>query len=67
MHSDELEWRTSSFSGDNGNSCVEVAMVPGGGVGVRDTKDRALVAHRYSDRAWAAFLAGVRVGEFDRS
>lgn len=61
-----LDSSSSSFSGDNGASCVEVAIVPGGGVAVRDTKDRALVAHRYSDRAWAAFLAAVRTGEFDR-
>jgi hypothetical protein len=62
----DLHWRTSSFSGTNGNGCVEVAFLPGGGVAVRDTKDRALPPHRYSAAEWAAFLAGVRAGEFDR-
>ncbi len=31
MNLDHLEWRTSTFSGENGNSCVEVAPVPAGG------------------------------------
>jgi hypothetical protein len=61
-----LAWRTSSFSGSGGNSsgCVEVASLPGGGVAVRDTKDRSRAAHRHSAPAWRAFLAGVRAGEF---
>jgi hypothetical protein len=60
-----LTWRKSSFSGDNGNGCVEVALLPGGGAAVRDTKDRSRPAHRYTTGGWAAFLAGVRAGEFD--
>jgi hypothetical protein len=63
---DSLDWRTSSFSGGNGNSCVEVAFLPGGGVAVRDTKDRSLAPHRYTAAEWDAFVAGVRAGEFDR-
>ncbi|WP_037865890.1 DUF397 domain-containing protein [Streptomyces sp. NRRL S-1868] len=31
-------WRKSSFSGSEGDNCVEVAVRPGG-VRVRDTKD----------------------------
>ncbi|MHA6617865.1 DUF397 domain-containing protein [Pseudonocardia sp. DLS-67] len=63
---DGLAWRTSSFSGSGGNSsgCVEVAPLPGGGVAVRDTKDRSREAHGHSAVAWTAFLAGVRGGEF---
>jgi hypothetical protein len=60
---DELRWFTSSFSGGNGGSCVEVAFLPGE-VAVRDTKDRALAPHRYPAACWAEFLAGVRAGEF---
>lgn len=66
MQPDDLDWRTSSFSGGNGDSCVEVAFLPGGGVAVRDTKDRTLAPHRYTAPEWDAFLAGVRAGEFDR-
>jgi hypothetical protein len=63
-----LAWRKSSFSGENGNggNCVEVAFLPDGGVAVRDTKDRALGAHRFTPGEWDAFVAGVRAGEFDR-
>jgi hypothetical protein len=63
---DELRWFTSSFSGGNGGSCVEVAFLPDG-VAVRDTKDRALAPHRYPTTRWAEFLAAVRAREFDRS
>jgi hypothetical protein len=63
---DELRWFTSSFSGGNGNGCVEVAFLADG-VAVRDTKDRALAPHRYPTESWSEFLAGVRAGEFDRS
>jgi hypothetical protein len=60
-----LTWRKSSFSGDNGGGCVEVALLPDGGAAVRDTKDRSLPAHRFTAAEWSAFLAGVRAGEFD--
>lgn len=62
----DTRWRTSSFSGGNGNGCVEVAFLPSGAVAVRDTEDRELPAHRYAIVEWQAFLAGVRAGEFDR-
>jgi hypothetical protein len=62
---DELRWFTSSFSGGNGDTCVEVAFLTGA-IAVRDTKDRALPPHRYSAACWAEFLTGVRAGEFDR-
>ena len=65
MREDELRWFTSSFSGGNGNGCVEVAFLPDG-VAVRDTKDRALTPHRYPTAPWAEFLAAVREREFDR-
>lgn len=60
-----LHWFTSSFSGGNADNCVEVALLPGGGAAVRDTKDRTRPAHRYPTAEWRAFLGGVRAGEFD--
>jgi hypothetical protein len=63
---DELRWFTSSFSGGNGGSCVEVAFLSGG-VAVRDTKDRTLPPHRYPATSWSEFLTAVRAGEFDRA
>ncbi|MGH3585377.1 MAG: DUF397 domain-containing protein [Pseudonocardia sp.] len=65
MRDDVLDWFTSSFSGGNGDTCVEVAFLPSGDVAVRDTKDRTLPPHRHSAGGWAAFTAGVRAGEFD--
>ncbi len=62
----DLHWFTSSYSGGNGDSCVEVARLPAGGVAVRDTKDRSRPAHRYGAGEWGAFLTAVRAGEFDR-
>jgi hypothetical protein len=62
-----VTWRKSSFSGGNsgGDGCVEVALLPGGEVAVRDTKDRTLPPHRLSAPAWREFLAAVRAGEFN--
>jgi hypothetical protein len=64
VRDDELRWFTSSFSGGNGASCVEVAFLADA-VAVRDTKDRALPPHHHPARSWSEFLAGVRAGEFD--
>jgi hypothetical protein len=60
---DSLTWFKSSAS--SSGACVEVAHVPGGGVALRDTKDRAKPAHFYTREEWAAFLAGAKNGEFD--
>jgi hypothetical protein len=62
---DELRWFTSSFSGGNGDACVEVAFLPEV-VAVRDTKDRTLPPHRHSASSWTEFLTAIRSGEFDR-
>ncbi|HEY6495886.1 MAG TPA: DUF397 domain-containing protein [Trebonia sp.] len=58
-----LEWFKSSYSA--AGNCVEVAHLPGGGVAVRDSKDRAKAAHVYTGSEWQAFLAGAKDGEFD--
>ena len=67
MDLDHLEWRTSTFSGGNGGSCVEVAPLPAGGVAVRDTEDRTRPPRRHSAAARQGFLAALRHREFDRS
>jgi Domain of unknown function (DUF397) len=58
-------WVKSSLSFSNGN-CVEVASLPEGGIGVRDSKDSAGPVLRFTPDEWNAFLGGVRNGEFDR-
>ena len=58
-----LHWFKSSASA--AGNCVEVAQLPGGGVAVRDSKDRARTPHVYSPREWEAFIVGAKNGEFD--
>ena len=60
-----LSWIKSSFSLAQG-SCVEVASLPDGGVGVRDSKDPSGPVLRFTPDEWHAFLGGARNGEFDR-
>jgi Domain of unknown function (DUF397) len=58
-------WIKSSLSYANGN-CVEVASLPGGAIGVRNSRDSAGPVLRFTPREWHAFLGGVRNGEFDK-
>jgi len=60
----KLEWFKSSYSA-NGQSCVECARTPDGGMAVRDTKNRNGAVLRFTADEWQAFLAGVRGNEFD--
>jgi len=39
--------------------------MPGGGVQVRDTKNREGGTQAYTDHEWRAFIAGAKRGEFD--
>ena len=61
----ELSWVKSSLSFSNGN-CVEVASLPGGGIGVRDSKDPEGPVLRFTPGEWHAFIGGAQNGEFDR-
>ncbi|MDG4775208.1 DUF397 domain-containing protein [Solwaraspora sp. WMMD792] len=54
-----VRWRKSSRSGDNGGSCVEVATLAGGTIGVRDSKDPHGPALLFPTGAWTAFLTTV--------
>jgi hypothetical protein len=56
-------WRKSTRSGTNG--CVEVAFVQGE-VAVRDSKQHGGPVLVFTAHEWAAFLRGVRDGEFDQ-
>jgi hypothetical protein len=65
------DWRKSSYSGGNGGTCVEVAVVPGSKEGsdrviaVRDSKQPDGPALIFTPAEWEAFTAGARDGEFD--
>lgn len=59
-----MNWRKASYSAANGG-CVEVAS-HGGMVLVRDTKDNGRgPVHGFTRVGWAAFMASIRVGEFE--
>ena len=57
-------WIKSSLSYYNGN-CVEVADLPYGQVGVRDSKDPSGPVLWFTPDEWHAFLCGAKNGEFD--
>ncbi len=56
-------WTKSSRCGTN--ACVEVAR-DGESYLIRDGKDVAVPALRFSAAEWAAFVAGAKAGDFDR-
>ncbi len=59
------DWVKSSLSFSDSN-CVEVADLPGGVVGVRDSNNPSGPVLRFTPGEWNAFLGGARTGEFDR-
>ena len=48
-------WRTSSYSGENGN-CVAVKFPTAGPVGVRDSKNPTGPQLAFPASAWAGFV-----------
>ncbi|MFD8944910.1 DUF397 domain-containing protein [Streptomyces californicus] len=52
----------SSYSGDNGGSCVETQPTADGLVAVGDSKDRTLGAHTFGRDHWRAFVTAVQDG-----
>jgi hypothetical protein len=58
-----VEFTISSFC--SLGSCVEVGPTPGGGVLVRDSKNRDQQPLMFDAEEWRAFVAGVKAGEFD--
>jgi Domain of unknown function (DUF397) len=58
-------WHKSTRSGGNGGDCVEVAVNLPGIVAVRDSKNRTGGTLLFTPSEWAAFLDGVRGGDFD--
>ena len=64
LEKSDLIWVKSSLSFSNGN-CVEVADLPAGGVGVRNSRDPHGAVLRFTPDEWQAFVGGARNGEFD--
>lgn len=60
MSSEDLNWKRSSFCESNG--CVEVKFEQGVTYVKADHAPQILV---FTAPEWAAFVAGVKAGEFD--
>ena len=61
---DHVTWQKSQHSNPNG-ACVEVALLPGGEIAVRNSRFPSGPALVYTRAEIAAFLAGAKAGEFD--
>jgi hypothetical protein len=59
MNVETAIWRTSSYSGNNGGACIEVADAPRA-VLVRDTRDREGPILAFDTEAWRGFAARVK-------
>ncbi|MDF3303144.1 DUF397 domain-containing protein [Streptomyces cyaneofuscatus] len=68
----ELTWRKSSYSGQNGGDCIEWAVNPSPGstgpqqddVLVRDSKNKSGPRFAFSAAAWNGFVTAAVNGEF---
>lgn len=60
----DAKWQRSTYSSQNGN-CVEVADLPTGEIAMRNSRDPEGSALVYTREELAAFVAGVKDGEFD--
>jgi len=60
----DSHWVKSSLSFSNSN-CVQVASLPDGSVGVRNSRHPEGPVLRFTGDEWQAFLGGVLNGEFD--
>ncbi|MEU0519556.1 DUF397 domain-containing protein [Streptosporangium sp. NPDC006007] len=55
-----LEWQVSSRC--NNGSCVEIARIPGGGVGIRDSKNKSGPVLEFGVTEFRAFIDGIKDG-----
>ncbi|MFE9250260.1 DUF397 domain-containing protein [Streptomyces sp. NPDC007088] len=54
-------WRKSSYSGGNGDNCLEVADLPVGPVPVRDSKNPTGPVLLFQCATWTRFIEDVTV------
>lgn len=57
-------WVKSSYSGDNGGNCIEIAPGTPGAVPVRDSKDPHGPTLVFPAAEWSSFVAAIKNGNF---
>jgi hypothetical protein len=58
-------WRKSTYSSGDGGNCIEMADGIPNLIPVRDSKDPHGPTLTFDADAWAAFVAGIKAGEFN--
>jgi len=61
MRASELQgitWVKSNRSGPTGGNCVQMAILPGGGIAVRNSRDPDGPALIFTGAEWNAFIHG---------
>lgn len=61
MMDQDMSWNRSTYS-DAGGNCLEVAVLPDGRVGVRDSKAPEAGVVSFTRAGVAAWLSGVKAG-----
>ncbi|HZB32050.1 MAG TPA: DUF397 domain-containing protein [Streptosporangiaceae bacterium] len=61
-----MNWRKSSHSGNGGADCVELARTSTGDIATRDSKAPNDGMLRFNPPAFAAFLAEIKRGNYDK-
>jgi hypothetical protein len=61
----DADWRKSSYSGNNGGNCVEVAANLPGVVAIRDSKDPDGGVLVFAAREWRAFIGEAKGGQLN--
>jgi Domain of unknown function (DUF397) len=65
MEAIDQRWRKSSYSGNGGGNCVEVASNMPGVVAVRDSKNPDGPVLTVETAGWREFIADVKTGRHD--
>jgi hypothetical protein len=63
---ESMIWRKSSYSGNGGLECVELARTSTGDIATRDSKAPNDGMLRFNPRAFRAFLADIKRGTYDK-
>jgi hypothetical protein len=59
-----LRWVKSTYSGPTGGNCLEVALLDGGRVAVRNSRHPSGPALVFPAAQWAAFTGAAKAGRF---